>query len=408
MKRATSGWVSGDRFWDRQQEMELLTEYLREGSSLLLTGQRRIGKTSLLREAARRLAGEFICLNVDLQGAATSSDAVAEFSAATHPHASLWERVKVWSSGLGDRVSELSIHNLKVVLRAAMTEGDWRVKGDQLFSILAESRQPVAVFFDEFPILINRLLKGDDYTITPERRRQADQFLSWLRENTQRHQGKVRVVVTGSIGLEPIVRQAALSATVNHLKPFELSPWDQKTAAGCLQSLAQEYDVPLAAEIIEAMLGEIGVFIPHHVQVFFENIYEAFRLQHLDQITVATVKEVYNHKMLGARGHAELSHLEERLKMVLGIHLHGLAIDLLTEAAVTGRLTADAASYLAQEQLDPADASVLREILGILEHDGYLQQKGDAYIFVSKFQRDWWKSRFQFLYQPVSERRSTL
>jgi hypothetical protein len=408
MKRATSGWVVGDRFWDRQQETELLIEYLREGSSLLLTGQRRIGKTSLLREAARRLADEFICLHVDLQGAATCADAVAEFSAATLPHSSLWERVKSWSSALGSRVSELSMHDVKVVLRAAMTEGDWRTKGDQLFSILAESRQPVAVFFDEFPILVNRLLKGDDYTITPERRRQADQLLSWLRESTQRHQGKVRIVVTGSIGLQPIVRQAALSATLNHLKPFELSPWDYETAAGCLRSLAQEYSVTLPVEVIDAMLSELGVFIPHHVQVFFENIYEAVKIQHLDQITTATVKEVYDHKMLGARGHAELSHLEERLKMVLGVHLHGLAIDLLTEAAVTGRLTAEAATYLAQEQLDPADASVLREILGILEHDGYLQQRGGTYVFVSKFQQDWWKSRFQFLYQPVSERRRCL
>ena len=199
MKRATSGWVTGDRFWNRTHEMELFLDYLRDGTNLLLTGQRRIGKTSLLREAARRLDGEFICLQVDLQGAESSQDAVAELSAATHSYTPLWERVKSWASGLTERVSEMSIHEIKVVLRAALTEGDWREKGDRLFSVLAESKQPVAVFFDELPILVNRLLKGEDYTITPQRRRQADQFLSWLRQNCQRYQGRVRVVVTGSI-----------------------------------------------------------------------------------------------------------------------------------------------------------------------------------------------------------------
>jgi uncharacterized protein len=405
MKRATSGWVTGDRFWNRTHEMELFLEYLREGTNLLLTGQRRIGKTSLLREAARRLEGEFICLQVGLQGAASSQDAVAELSAATHSYTPLWDRVKSWAAGLSERISEMSIHDIKVVLRAAITEGDWREKGDHLFSVLAESRQPVAVFFDELPILVNRLLKGEDYTITPERRRQADQFLSWLRQNCQRHQGRVRVVVTGSIGLEPIVRQAGLSATVNHFKSFELPAWDRETAADCLRALAREYALPITAPVIDAMLAEIGVFIPHHVQVFFENVHETYRLRKLTAITASTVKYVYKHKMLGARGHAELSHLEERLKMVLGVHLQGLAIELLTEAAVTGHLSGDAAVYLAKDYLDPYDPSILREILDILDHDGYLERRGDRYTFASKLQRDWWKSRFQFLYQPVSERR---
>ena len=153
------------------------------------------------------------------------------------------------------------------------------------------------------------------------------------------------------------------------------------------------------------MLDEVGVFIPHHVQVFFENVHETYRLRKLTAITASTVKYVYKHKMLGARGHAELSHLEERLKMVLGVHLQGLAIELLTEAAVAGHLSGDGAVYLAKDYLDPYDPSILREILDILDHDGYLERRGDRYTFASKLQRDWWKSRFQFLYQPLSERR---
>ena len=58
--------------------------------------------------------------------------------------------------------------------------------------------------------MVNRLLKGDDYRITPERRAEADRFMSWLRAASIRHQGKVRIVVSGSIGFEPILRQAQL------------------------------------------------------------------------------------------------------------------------------------------------------------------------------------------------------
>ena len=98
-----------------------------------------------------------------------------------------------------------------MTLRSGLTGGDWQAKGDRLFGILADSDKPVVVFFDEVPILVNRLLKGDDYQITPERRQQTDAFMSWLRDNSIRHKGKVRMVVTGSIGLEPVLRQAQLN-----------------------------------------------------------------------------------------------------------------------------------------------------------------------------------------------------
>ena len=76
--------------------------------------------------------------------------------------------------------------------------------------------KPVILAIDELPILVNRLLKGHDYRITPERRATAaDLFLSWLRRNGQVHRGKITLIVSGSIGLDPILSQARLSAQAN-------------------------------------------------------------------------------------------------------------------------------------------------------------------------------------------------
>jgi hypothetical protein len=97
-----------------------------------------------------------------------------------------------------------------------------------LFDVLANSDRPVVVFVDELPILINRLLVGADYKITPERKTETEAFLSWLRANAIRPQGKVRLVLSGSIGLEPILRQAGLNATVNNFVPFVLKEWSPR------------------------------------------------------------------------------------------------------------------------------------------------------------------------------------
>ena len=58
LKKAGGNWVDGDRFFDREAELEALSERVREGTHTLLTAQRRMGKTSLVRELLRRLADE--------------------------------------------------------------------------------------------------------------------------------------------------------------------------------------------------------------------------------------------------------------------------------------------------------------------------------------------------------------
>ena len=160
----------------------------------------------------------------------------------------------------------------------------------------------------------------------------------------------------------------------------------------------------LPEDAVEAMLDRLGVWKPHHVQMFFDHILQEARMAEVQEVSPALVADVYQHSMLGIRGHVELSHFEERLKMVLGPDLDSLALDLLTEAAVTGTLTSDSARTLAQGHCGEEWAAPLRDVLGILEHDGYLKNRDGTYAFVSTLLKDWWKGRFQFAFIPASER----
>jgi len=411
LKRGHGNPVTGDRFWDREDELTLLRNYIEEGAQLSLLAPRRMGKSSLLLETARRLEGRFQPLYVDLQKSHSPADAVAELSVATRPHRPLWEKTKsVFSNVLkavGPRIDSLQVRDLKVTFGSGLTAGDWQEKGDRLFEILAASKPPVVLFLDEVPILMNRLLKGNDYRITPARRGEADRFLSWLRANTSKPGDGVRVVVTGSIGLEPILHQAGLSATIAHLTPFPLGPWSRETALGCLGALAAERELELPLEAAEEMLDRIGVAIPHYVQMFFDHVYRHSKQKGVHRITKKIAAEVYETSMLSERGHAELSQLEERLMIVLGRELAPLALALVSEAAVTGRLSPEASEVLASDYLTEEErpAGRLGEILSVLEHDGYLRQEGDhSYVFVSRLLKDWWKRRHAQTYRAVGER----
>jgi len=67
LKKGGSNWVEGEKFFDREIELETLEERVRDGTHTLLTAQRRMGKTSLVRELLRRLGetGDFESVFVD-------------------------------------------------------------------------------------------------------------------------------------------------------------------------------------------------------------------------------------------------------------------------------------------------------------------------------------------------------
>jgi uncharacterized protein len=411
LKLGHGNWVEGEQFWDREGELSRFIELLDEGAHILLVAPRRIGKTSLMREAANRLKGRYICLQIDLQKSQLPEDAIVELSVATRPHRNLWAKtIDIFRNIrclVTDTIESLRIDDLTLTLRSGLTSADWMAKGDRLFNILADSDKPVVIFFDEFAILVNRMVKGSDYQITPERIQNVDVFISWLRENSIRHKGKLRIVITGSIGIEPVLRQAHLSATLNNFSPFDLPPWDFKTAIECLEALANQYGIKLPEGVCVRMVEKLGCCVPHHVQTFFDAIYTDCKFKKKTEVSVEMVDEIYQSRMLGVRGHAELSHLEERLKIVLGAELYPLALELLTETAVVGRLTADTATYICEQYqlIHLPCEEALMEILEILQHDGYLQEIGQEFKFISHLLRDWWQARFKLFYTPVSVRR---
>jgi ABC-type sulfate/molybdate transport systems ATPase subunit len=49
LESALGNVAQGARFWDRETEVQDMRSYLSSGTSLLLVGPRRIGKTSVLR-----------------------------------------------------------------------------------------------------------------------------------------------------------------------------------------------------------------------------------------------------------------------------------------------------------------------------------------------------------------------
>ena len=402
LRKAGGNWVDGEKFFDREAELDALHERVCEGTHTLLTAQRRMGKTSLVRELLRQLAerGSVESIFVDLEDARSVEDAVAEICSRSRTVAGAWGRLKdMFANYLrdaGDHIDELAVSEVRVKLRAGIDSGNWRTRGDALFAALAGNPKPVVLAIDELPILVNRVLKGHDYRITPERRQAADEFLSWLRRQGQEQRGRVCMIISGSVGLEPVLRQAGLTAHANIFSRYELHPWSEATAIECLAELANSYGINLSQEVSQGICRRLRICIPHHVQQFFDNIHEHLRRASRRDVSPADVESVYTEDMLSVRGQLDLEHYETRLKAVLGPEAYQIAIDMLTEAAThDGLLSHESVTRYRDYLATSPDAAEipLDDVLYVLEHDGYLTAQPDGYRMISGLLEDWWYAR---------------
>ena len=364
-------------FFDRELELRLLQDRVKDRNHVVLSGQRRMGKTSLLQELGRRLTSEgWLVLFVDVEAASSAEDAIADIAHAAYEHRPLRshaiEGVRSWFT---ENLDELDVYNFRLKLRANLDNSSWRRHGDRLFSDCAANEKPVLLVIDELPIFLKRMVRHDGSA------KRVDEFLSWLRAATQMlGDGSPVILVSGSIGLAPLVNRLGIPDRINYLDPFRLGAWDCATTIACIETLAQSYGLKVEDGVGRAVYGSLGVGIPHHVQSFFARLRD-HSIQHVkDTLTVADVEEVYRSSLLGAPGQNDLVHYESRLKEALDDDGYSIAMEILAEAALEGIFSSDAERALVVQYQDLIEdvPRWISEVLDVLEHDGYLaSEKGN-------------------------------
>ena len=402
--------VTGEDFFDRDRELYEFIELIENGANILVTAPRRIGKTSLLLEAGIRLSDRYIILFTDVQACTTEIDAILKLAMVAKDHRDIGQKIfdsfrNVFEK-LSPHIGELSVAQISAKFREGIAP-DWRARADEILNRLAGLDKNAVLCFDELPVLISALFDGEDHRMTSEGVKKARVFLSWLREATIKHRGKIRFVVSGSIGLEPLLSRAGISETINTFTPFVLQSWERLTALSYIADRAQRNSINFHSGATDLLLDKLGDFIPHHVAMFMHFVRKDVRDRGSSDCTREDIERIYQQQMLSVHGHVDLATYEDRLKRVVGEETLRAALELLTEAAIVGRLSPSAAMTILVGQGFPRPQAVeiLRFLLNVFIHDGYLKKSSnDEYLFKSFLLRDWWRHHFGFGYVAAAER----
>ena len=404
MTSSTGRWVSGANFFDRDAELHILEQRVRDGNHVLLTGQRRMGKTSIARELGRRLteSGGWITLFTDVEDATCPEDVIADIARAAQPVRSIVSRLSNMAQRALGAVEEVGAGEFRVKVRAELNAGNWRDKGERLLLGCAKHDKRVLLVVDELPIFLKRMLRAADGAT------RVEGFLSWLRGVFQGLGGDSPVlIVSGSIGLMPMVQRLGIPDRINYLEPFRLGPWNREASVACFDQLAKSAALSIEDGVAGAVYDALGIGIPHHVQSFFARLREHAIMENRDRVTVADVEMVYRTGLLGPSGQNDLAHYETRLRDGLDDESRSIAMEILAEAATQGVFTSPARARLGElysRVVDDAHGRIT-EVLDVLAHDGYLEHSANGYRFPSRLLKDWWAARFRDHHVPI-ERRS--
>lgn len=385
--------ADGEDFFDRDTEREDLWRYL-EGNHIVLSGPRRLGKTSLLQRLAEEAADKGLLARlIDVEGLDTSEGFIGEIERA-FPDATVGGYLKAASG----RVSEWLVRLKKVDVKLpggfggglelqAMPDTPWRESAIRLQQRLGAA--PVLILLDEFSVFLEKMLARDPG--------ETERLLGWLRAWRQQSDLTCRFLFSGSIGLNALLARHRLSTRFNDCHDFRLGPFKKGAALAMLSKEADRENWHVEEVDLEHLCARTGWLSPFYLNLLLATTIEAARDRLLETgsseriLVRSDIDDAYD-RLLATR--SRFIHWHQRLGRDLTEPRLGFTLAVLSAVAKAEEGLTRKQLQARLQRLEPdldKRAERLSDAMLLLEEDGYLHADGERIRFLSFLLRDYWK-----------------
>ena len=368
--------ATGENFYGREHELEMLWSRIRN-NSVLLASPRRFGKTSLVKQMQRAPRDGFEVVYVDAEGVKSPQRLIALIAEALSEPVQHTVFRRLVDSIKGN-VKEVGVGHMRVKLRKSI-EDEWKRSGEELCRALQNSTKKHIIVIDEIPTFLESLEAAKDGVAT------VSIFLKWLRQMRQMYD--IRFICCGSIGIGGILRRHMLSYTINDLERIRVSPFDRATATGMINQILDARHIQYEPDHVELILSRVGTpSPPFFVQIMLQEIDN--RMSGNNVLSTEIVEESYK-SILGENGGEYFEWYYERLRVEFPEEplLNGVLkiLDHLSEHEPCTR--AELMQVFAL-----GDRETFLDAMQTLESQFYVT-RDDEYSFYVKMFRDWWTRR---------------
>jgi hypothetical protein len=368
--------------------------------SILLTAERRMGKTYLLY----KLQGEaeqqqqnwiqgWYCIFQDLSRASSPLEFVQSVFDQAELRLSGKRKIAEKTRRFLNRFSEFKVGSVQFP-KAATAE--WKNILTAIFADLSEQLPDDRVVFlwDEFPVMLDSIISKEGGEII------AGEILNLLHTLRAEYPG-IRMILTGSVGLHHILhklRQSGYNNPVtNDMTVLSLPPLEQIFAVDLARSLLESKEVP--CQDIIATAEKIAQEVDN-IPFYIHGVVERFQYHPQNRpvnIDVTTIRQEVQAVLVDADDSWHMAHYLKRIENYYGAANSIVVRSILDIVAEQQQpiLTREIIKMVQGATEEPMAEQGIRDLLMLLEQDHYLSKDPIdlKYQFRYSLIRRYWQSK---------------
>jgi hypothetical protein len=357
-----------------------------ERQSVVLTAERRMGKTSVLSKMLAEPALARCVIKRNLHGVSAPDEFVRYLLADTESAAP-----GVLKHSLRNRLSKVGVKRIDVsalgVEFEPISDRGWKDVAEETFAVLDRDQDVSIVFlWDELPHMLANIRDHHGALV-------AREVLDLLRASRETYPS-VRMVFSGSLGLHHIVdelrAQGGMWVPTHDMAVMDLPPLAEPDALYLARELL--VNEMIACDNIDVVTRTIVEEVdraPYYVHHTVDQILNRQRTERCGPADAALVRAVVDETLRDAQDPWQLQHYVDRLESYYPGHADVAKAILDVVAEARGPLTLQSLHQGIGAHLEPPASERLRDLLGLLCKDHYLEG-GPTYAFrLSLVKRAW-------------------
>lgn len=388
MKPNPGGIITGDAIIDREQDVDLIWRAL-QGKSVVLTSERRVGKSSVLRKMEENPENGWMPILYWVEG--------------------IWHPIE-FVEGLYDLIIKKGIladkfHNLKKYYtkyvggdqigswKLPQIQENWKTLLESTIEDISNANEKVVLMFDELPLMLSHFIQSKDYGPHV-----GMEFLDTLRgiRNKYEPTEKIKFVFCGSIGIHLVIKDLKKnfgynSDPINNMKIVSLSGMHDSGAKLLCEKLSEDenYQFDDMAGIFDYICKHTDN-LPYYIQHVFAY------LQDLNEktITEQSIENAIEYLLNDPKDDGFFNHYIDRIKTYYDEGIKTLALFILDKACRKEDYWQEDDIINLVKTHEEIDDETVKEALNLLRSDHYLIRKikdgKRSYKFKYSILQNWW------------------
>jgi hypothetical protein len=357
-----------------------------ERQSVLLTAERRMGKTSVMGKMLAEPTLGVCAVKRSLQGVTSPDEFIRGLLADTEKALPglLKRSLGAWLQKAG--VKRIGISTLSVEFEPT-SEQSWKDLAGETFAVLDREPDVAMVFlWDEFPHMIANIRDNEGPLV-------ARALLDLLRAVRETHP-TVRMVLSGSLGLHHVVdglrAQGGMWVPTHDMLGIDLPPLREQDASYLAGELLRNETIACdnPDRVAVTIAFEVGG-APYYVHHVVHQLQERQRAGSCGAVDADLVREIIAEMLRNPLDPWQLQHYIDRIDSYYGEDANVVKAILDVVAAAPGSLNLDAIHSQIGAHLEPPPQERIRDLLVLLCKDYYLGAGPDYAFKLNLVRRSW-------------------